>query len=148
VGCCCFRPRLISQGRGSCSPCSGGLIDWLNTFIAHISILSNAHGTWSMFWSVLRRCHILRWDWSVLPLAHHSMFPFENFGAWWFLYVSTILWGCALWSAQRLHTSTLGTGGPVVTAHGSLNPVNKKSSSYLLTAPDLHLRCLLMQGCG
>jgi hypothetical protein len=26
-----------------------------------------------MFWPVLRRCHILRWDWSVLPLAHHSI---------------------------------------------------------------------------
>jgi hypothetical protein len=23
-----------------------------------------------------------------LPLAHHSIFPFENFGACWFLYVS------------------------------------------------------------
>jgi hypothetical protein len=68
------------------------LIDWLNTFIAHMSILSNAHGAWPMFWPVLRRCHILRWDWSVLPLAHHSIFHFENFGACWFLYVSTILW--------------------------------------------------------
>jgi hypothetical protein len=27
-------------------------------------------------WPVLRRCHILRWDWSVLPLAHHTHFPF------------------------------------------------------------------------
>jgi hypothetical protein len=52
----------------------------MNTFIAHISVLSNAHGAWPMFWPVLRRCHILRWDWSVLPLAHHSIFPFENFG--------------------------------------------------------------------
>jgi hypothetical protein len=28
-------------------------LDWLNTFTAHISILSNAHGTWPMFWPVL-----------------------------------------------------------------------------------------------
>jgi hypothetical protein len=50
------------------------LIDWLiePLYIAHISILSNTHGTWPMFWPVLRRCHILRLDWSVLPLAHHS----------------------------------------------------------------------------
>jgi hypothetical protein len=56
-----------------------------------------------MFWPFLRRCHILRWDWSVLPLAHHSIFPFENFGACWFLYVSTILWlthrDCRIYSA-------------------------------------------------
>jgi hypothetical protein len=39
-----------------------------------------------------QKVHILRWDWSVLPLAHHSIFPFENFGACWFLYGSTILW--------------------------------------------------------
>jgi hypothetical protein len=44
-----------------------------------------------MFWPVLRRCHTLKWDWSVLPLAHHSIFPFKKFGVW-FLYVSTILW--------------------------------------------------------
>jgi hypothetical protein len=48
---------------------------WLNTSISHISILSNAHGTWPMFWpAVLRSCHIMRWDWnarfslSVVPL--------------------------------------------------------------------------------
>jgi hypothetical protein len=45
------------------------LINWLNTFIAHTSILSNAHGAWPMFWPVVRY-HILRWDCSVLPLAH------------------------------------------------------------------------------
>jgi hypothetical protein len=27
----------------------------LNTSIAHLSILSNAHGAWPMFWLVLRR---------------------------------------------------------------------------------------------
>jgi hypothetical protein len=50
--------------------------DWMNTCIAHISILSNAHDAWSMFWPVLRRCHILRWDWSVLPLGASFHFPF------------------------------------------------------------------------
>jgi hypothetical protein len=30
------------------------LIDWLNKFIAHMFILSNAHGAWPMFWPVLR----------------------------------------------------------------------------------------------
>jgi hypothetical protein len=52
------------------------LLDWLNTCIAHIFIPSNAHGSRPLFWPVLRRCHILRWDWSVLPLGHHSHFPF------------------------------------------------------------------------
>jgi hypothetical protein len=36
------------------------LIDWLKTFKAHKSILSNAHDAWPMSWPVLRRCHILR----------------------------------------------------------------------------------------
>jgi hypothetical protein len=51
--------------------------DWLNEHLysAHIHS-SNAHGAWPMFWPVLRRRHILRWDWSVLPLAHHFQFPF------------------------------------------------------------------------
>jgi hypothetical protein len=53
------------------------LTDWLNTSISHKSIISNAHGAWLMFWPVLRRCHILRWDWPVLPLAHHV--PFSLF---------------------------------------------------------------------
>jgi hypothetical protein len=52
------------------------LIGWLNTCMAHISILSNAHGAWLMFWPVFRKCHTLRWEWSVLPLAHHTCFPF------------------------------------------------------------------------
>jgi hypothetical protein len=53
------------------------LIDWLmNICIVHRSILSSAHGAWPMFSHVFRRCYILRWDWSVLPLAHHSHFPF------------------------------------------------------------------------
>jgi hypothetical protein len=51
-------------------------IDWLNTFIVHIPILSNAHGAWLMFWPVLWRCHIQRWDWSVLPLGASFHFPF------------------------------------------------------------------------
>jgi hypothetical protein len=29
-----------------------------------------------MFWPVLRRCHILGWDWSVLPLGASFHFPF------------------------------------------------------------------------
>jgi hypothetical protein len=29
-------------------------------FYSALSILSNAHGAWPMFWPVLRRCHILR----------------------------------------------------------------------------------------
>jgi hypothetical protein len=33
---------------------------YFSTFIAHISVLSNAHGALPMFWPVLRRCHILR----------------------------------------------------------------------------------------
>jgi hypothetical protein len=70
-----------------------------------------------MFWPVLRRCHILRWDWSVLPLAHHSIFPFENFGSCWFLDVSTILWfthrDCRIfivraWCSECVHTLDLG----------------------------------------
>jgi hypothetical protein len=90
---------------------------WLNTLTAHKSILSNAHGAWPMFWPVLRRCHILRWDWSVLPLVHHSIFPFENFGACWFLYVSTIMWlthrDCRIfivraWCSECVHTLDLG----------------------------------------
>jgi hypothetical protein len=68
--------------------------DWLYTCIAHRSILSNAHGAWLIFWSVLRRCKVTSWDetgqcchWRIIPIS-----PFENFGACWFLYVSTILW--------------------------------------------------------
>jgi hypothetical protein len=89
------------------------LIDWFNTSIAHIIILSNAHGAWLMFWPVVRRCHILRWDRSVLPLAHHSIFPFENIGACWLLHVSTILWlthrDCRVfivraWCSECVHT--------------------------------------------
>jgi hypothetical protein len=58
----------------------------------HISILSNARGAWPMFWPVLRRCHILRWDglcchWRIKPF-----FLSRSFGACWLLYVSTILW--------------------------------------------------------
>jgi ABC-type Fe3+/spermidine/putrescine transport system ATPase subunit len=81
------------------------LIDWCNTLTAHISILSNAHGAWPMFWPVLRRCHILRWDWSVLPLANHSIFPFKNSGACWFLYVSTVL--CLTQRLQNLYSACL-----------------------------------------
>jgi hypothetical protein len=74
------------------------LIDWLNTFIAHISILSNAQdGAWPMFWPVLRRCHILRWDWSVLPLAYHSHFPF------WELWCMPVL---GKWKLATDHTET------------------------------------------
>jgi hypothetical protein len=85
----------------ACSHSSQGwLIDWLNTCRAQmlmpllhndiklnyswaaISILLKAHGAWPMYWSVFRKCHILRWDWSVLI---RPVFPLENFGACWFL---------------------------------------------------------------
>jgi hypothetical protein len=51
------------------------IIDWtlLQRTYPFYQMLIDA---WSMFWFVLRRWHIQRWDWSVLPLAHHSNFPF------------------------------------------------------------------------
>jgi hypothetical protein len=53
------------------------LIGWLNTFIANISILSNAHGAWPMFWPVLRRCRILRCDSPVsADIGASFHFPF------------------------------------------------------------------------
>jgi hypothetical protein len=63
------------------------LIDWLNTFIAHIPILSNAHGD-VLACSQKPRCHILRWDWSVLPplaVGASFYFPFWEF---WCMLVS------------------------------------------------------------
>jgi hypothetical protein len=65
---------------------------WLIEHFYSAHIHSIECSSWPMFSPVFRRCHTLRWDWSVLPLVHHSIFPFENFGACWFLYVFTILW--------------------------------------------------------
>jgi hypothetical protein len=49
--------ELFDSALTSMQCCSSGLMiqlgfDGLNTFIAHISILSNAHGAWPMFWPV------------------------------------------------------------------------------------------------
>jgi hypothetical protein len=67
-------------------------------FIAHISILSKAHGAWPLFWPVLRRCHILRWDWSVLPLGPSFHFPFWEL---WCMLVSVCFHNLVTY-AQRL----------------------------------------------
>jgi hypothetical protein len=87
--------RLL-QNQGYACPCAHlkTLIDWFKIFYsAHISILWNAHGAWLMFWPVLRRCHILRWDWSVLPLGASFHFPLWEFYCMLVsvMYVSTIL---------------------------------------------------------
>jgi hypothetical protein len=90
-----------------------GWMDGLNTCLWCTYLCRYTHGAWPTFWSVLKKCHMLGWHWSVLPLAHHSYFPFfyfANFGACWFLYVSTILWlthrDCRIF--RCVHTLDLG----------------------------------------
>jgi hypothetical protein len=69
------------------------LIDWLieHLYSAQIHSVECSWPFFLMFWSVLKTCHILKLL-SAAKLTHHSHFPtFENFGACWFLYISTIL---------------------------------------------------------
>jgi hypothetical protein len=89
-------------------------INWLIEHLHSAQIHSiECQGAWLMFWPVLRRCHILRWDWSVLPLTHHSRYAFLS----WFLCVSTIVWltyrDCRIfivraWCCECVHTLDLG----------------------------------------
>jgi hypothetical protein len=66
------------------------LFDWLNISGVHISILSNVRDTCSGLFSegVTSRDETGQcFHWRII-----LVFPFENFSAWWFLCVSTILW--------------------------------------------------------
>jgi hypothetical protein len=115
--CVLFHTKVSCSNAGGAQFIFDWLIDWLNTCIAHISILSNAQGAWPMFWLVLIRCHILRWDWSLLPLARHSHFAFWELSCVRFSECSTILWlshrDCRIlvvraWCSECVHTVDLG----------------------------------------
>jgi hypothetical protein len=77
------------------------LINWLNTYIAQIPNLSNAHDTWLIFWPVLRRCHILWWEWSSAAIG--ASFPL-------FLLSTLVHAGfCTLPQTCDLRTETAGS---------------------------------------
>jgi hypothetical protein len=62
----------------------GRLLSWLIDFWLSVHFYSAHIHSIECSWrlaDVLACSQILRWDWSVLPLARHYIFPFENFGA-------------------------------------------------------------------
>jgi hypothetical protein len=92
------------------------LIDWLNTCIAHI--IHSIECSWRSADGLACSQKVSHPEMKSVSAANGAsfpIFPFENFDACWFLYVSTILWlthrDCGIfivcaWCSECVHTYT------------------------------------------